>query len=55
MGLTIKVALFERCYADNYLRLQQAKEALATPNAVLVWQNEDSGETYVNQTATLTS
>ena len=53
--LEIKLMLFERCYADNYALLNLAKAALAMPNAQLLWQNEDSGETYVNQTATLAS
>ena len=52
--LMLKVMLFERSYADNYALLNLAKAALAMPNAVLLWQNEDSGETYINQTATLT-
>lgn len=53
--LLVKVDLFERCYADNYALLTAARDALAIPNAMLLWQNEDSGETYLNQTATLAS
>ena len=53
--LEVKLALFQRCYADNYALLQQARAALATPNAALVWQNDATGEEYVNQTATLTA
>lgn len=51
--LHIKLLLFERCYADNYALIREAQLALAQPNARLVWQNEDSGETYLDQTATL--
>ena len=35
--LTVKVMLFERCYADNFALLRSAAAALAIPNAALSW------------------
>ena len=47
--------LFQRSYADNYALLRQAQQALLKPNGQLTWTNEDTGENYIDQTATLTS
>jgi hypothetical protein len=54
VSVMLKVCLYERSYGDNYALLEAARTALAIPNAVLFWQNSDTNEIYINQTATLT-
>jgi len=53
--LRVGVTLFERSYADNYALVSQLQEALLTQNAVMCWENDDTGTDYVNQTVTLQS
>ncbi len=53
--VTLKVALqmFDRQYSDNYAKAREALDALRYQNGVLNWSNEETGETYINQTVTL--
>lgn len=53
--LRVTIDLFERSYDDNAALVRQAKEALATGQAVLRWHNEAVGMDYINQTAALES
>jgi SAM-dependent methyltransferase len=49
--LHAKVELFQRSYDANRQLVEQARAALALPNAVLQWTNDAAGADYCNQTA----
>jgi hypothetical protein len=48
------VKVFERSYGDNYSLLRQAQAAVMAPNQQLTWTNDETGESYIDQTAALT-
>lgn len=51
----VKVDIFQKTFSDNYNLVQQLRDAVATQHAPLVWMNEDTNETYVDQPAVLVS
>jgi len=53
--LEVALELFRRTYDENRALVESLRTALALPNEVLRWTNDQAGVDYVNQTATLIS